>query len=108
MSEETEHTTDNLNSSEEEKESLLADSESSSTASSRSPSPDHESEPSDPRFAQPPVSHFKRTCLLLFLSLLFWLAFSMRGNLLDAKKKAKIIHASRLVVFLRTTRFSVS
>jgi len=91
---------DILNYNEKEKEPLLANSEysESSYTPSRSTSPESEfesdSEPADTGFLQPPVSRFNRT-FLISLALLCWLAFSMLTNLLNAKTKPKVIHASR-------------
>jgi len=111
MSGDDEKMNNNLNSNEkkeeeeeEEKESLLANSKSLSATLSRSPSPEPESDEStDPRFSQPPPpSRIKRTSLLIFLAFLFWLAYSMLTTVLNAKKKAKIVYASRWVAFSET------
>jgi hypothetical protein len=103
-----------LISNDEDEKLLLAYSESSESLSalSRSPSPEFESEsesesePTDTRFDQPPVSRLRRTSLLIFVALICWLAYYMRTNLLYAKRKPNVIHASRSVDMY--TRFSTS
>ena len=95
--EKTEYMNDALNSDEEHKD---PPSYQSSLTSSRSPSPEpqpeseSESEPPDTKLTQPPVSRFKRTTLLIIFAILCWFTFS---NVLRAKKKPKVIHASRSV-----------
>ena len=97
--EKTEYMNDTLYSDEDDKEPLLASYKSSLT-SSRSPSPEpqseseSESEHPDTKFTQPPVSRFKRSFLLIFFAILCWLAYS---NVLQTKRKPKVIHASRSV-----------
>ncbi|KAF8815873.1 hypothetical protein BYT27DRAFT_7070835, partial [Phlegmacium glaucopus] len=59
------------------------------------PSPEPKSEPTDPRSTQPPASRIKRTSLLLFLAFIFWLAYSVCTNVLNTKRKANVVHASR-------------
>ena len=100
--EKTEFVNDTLNFDDEDKEPLLADSQSSlSLSPSPSPEPESESEsesdPTDAKFIKPPVSRFKRTSLLMVFVLLCWLAYS---NVLHTNRKPKIIHASRSVIVL--------
>lgn len=72
------------------------DSLSSSSSSSRSSSP----EPAkDTRFDRPQPSACRRLTLIVFFVLLFWLAFSLRNGLLQAKKKPQIVYANRWDLF---------
>ncbi|KAJ3503082.1 hypothetical protein NLJ89_g8594 [Agrocybe chaxingu] len=75
----------------DEKAPLLSENDEPPTdARSSSPGPEE-----DPRFSQPTPSPFKRLALVLFMALLFWVGFQLRSGLLEAKKKPKIIHATR-------------
>ena len=104
--EKAESMNDTLISDEEDKEPLLASYRSSSSLSpSPSPEPQSESEsesdPKDAKVTQPPlaVSRFKRPYLLIFLAILCWLAYS---NVLHTKRKPKIVHASRSVMYFES------
>ena len=77
----------------DEKARLL--SSDSSVESSRTTSPEPTLD--DSRFSPPPPSAVKRLLLLAFLVLLLWVGLQMRGGLLEAKRKPKVIHASRSV-----------
>lgn len=48
----------------------------------------------DPRFEQPTPARWKRVALLIFIGIMFWVAFNMRSSLLKGKKQ-KVIFASR-------------
>ena len=78
----------------DEKARLL--SSGSSLESSRTTSPEP-TQPDDSRFSPPPPSPVKRFFLLAFVVLLLLVGIQMRGGLLEAKRKPKVIHASRLV-----------
>lgn len=78
----------------DEKAQLLSSRETSPTPSDDTSASDP---PEDPRFARPSPSPIKRLALVIFLAFLFWLGFQMRSALLEEKKNAKIIHASRFV-----------
>ncbi|CAA7268590.1 unnamed protein product [Cyclocybe aegerita] len=71
---------------------LLLDGNNESPTGTRSPSPEPEE---DSRFVQPTPSPFKRLALVLFMAFLFWVGFQLRAGLLEAKKKPKVIYASR-------------
>ncbi|KAF9471643.1 hypothetical protein BDN70DRAFT_551822 [Pholiota conissans] len=72
--------------------SVTEDEKAQLKAASRSPSPEPEAYS---RFSRPTPSSFKRAALLIFVGVLLWMAFQMRFNPLDAKRKPKVIHASR-------------
>ncbi|KIM37985.1 hypothetical protein M413DRAFT_448032 [Hebeloma cylindrosporum] len=76
----------------DEKTPLLSSPDSEPSGSSRSTSPEPNA---DSRFSPPPPSPLKRISLLTFIVLLLFVGFHMRGDLLEAKRKPKIIHASR-------------
>lgn len=78
----------------DEKSRLLSSPDSSSSNSSRASSPEPTT---DSHFSPPPPSPLKRFLLLTFVVLLLLVGFQMRSGLLAAKKKPKVIHASRLV-----------
>jgi hypothetical protein len=50
-------------------------------------------------FNQPTPSPWKRAALIAFTVALFWLAFSMRMSLYQAKKQPQVIHAQRSVCY---------
>jgi hypothetical protein len=87
--------------SELESESDLEESEMSSEAEAETDAAESKSvgvaeRPApDPRFDQPTPSPYKRAALIIFTILLFWIALSLRGNLLAHKKSPKVIYASR-------------
>lgn len=84
---------DDVGGGDDEKSRLLR-SPDSSRSSSRASSPEPTT---DPHFSPPPPSPLKHFYLLAFVVLLLWVGYQMRSGLLEAKKKPKVIHASRLV-----------
>jgi hypothetical protein len=85
---------DDVAGGDDEKTRLLPSADSSSTDSSRATSPEPTT---DSRFSPPPPSPLKRFFLLVSVALLLWVGFQMRSGMLEAKRKPKVIHASRLV-----------
>lgn len=81
---------------EDEKSPLLRPKAEDSSPKTSEDEDKHESD-EDSRFHQPTPSPFKRLSLVLLLVFLFWAGFQLRAGLLDAKKKPKIIYASRWV-----------
>lgn len=55
--------------------------------------------PYDPRFRPPAPAPWKRGALLLFIAVMFWLAFSMRKRAWD--RKNKVLFAKRYVYAIR-------